>query len=268
MRIAALRSAVVSAAVMALLGTHTAARAGRPCEPVQMSATEIARAMDLAAATSKALEASGAQVVLLARNGQDLSRYRLRWSHLGIAYRDARGVQPVWRVAHKLNQCGTDRAEVYRQGLGQFYLDNLCRLEGAYVVPDAALQAMLLHTVQDDTRLARWHTRRYSMLAYPWSERYQQSNQWALETLAGAADGQADDRAHAQAWLKLHDYQPTTLHIDALTRLGARITRANVAFDDHPGHLRYSGRIQTVTVDSMFDWLQREHLAGPVQVVR
>ena len=44
--------------------------------------------MALALATERALDASGADVVVLARAGQDLSAYGLRYSHLGFAYRD------------------------------------------------------------------------------------------------------------------------------------------------------------------------------------
>lgn len=52
----------------------------------------------------------------------------------------------------------------------------------------------------------------------------------------------------------------TTLRIGPLTRLGGRMTAANVAFDDHPSDKRYSDRIETVTVDSVFSWLQRAGL--------
>ena len=62
-------------------------------------------------------------------------------------------------------------------------------------------------------------------------------------------------------------YQPTELHLSMLTRLGARMTMANVAFDDHPNELRFSSRIRTVTVDSVFAWLQRSGLAREEWVV-
>ena len=58
-----------------------------------------------------------------------------------------------------------------------------------------------------------------------------------------------------------------TLHLTALTRLGARMTAANVAFDDHPNDKRFSDRIETVTVDSVFVWLHRSGLgAAPISV--
>ena len=81
-------------------------------------------------------------------------------------------------------------------------------------------------------------------------------------------DPAASTRERAQAWLRMHDYQPVTLRLDAMTRLGARMTKANVAFDDHPNAKRFSDRIETVTVDSAFAWLQRTGLASAPIVVR
>jgi hypothetical protein len=75
-------------------------------------------------------------------------------------------------------------------------------------------------------------------------------------------------REQAQAWLKLKDYQPTTLRIGALTRLGGRMTAANIAFDDHPNDKRYSDRIETVTVDSVYRWLERSGLGQREEVWR
>ena len=104
-----------------------AAHAGRSCSAPQPPKTQmVERAMTLAERTLRALDQSGAQVVLLARAGQDLSKYGLRYSHLGLAYRQGDGNGGhVWRVLHKLNQCGTAESAIYRQGLGEFFLDDL-----------------------------------------------------------------------------------------------------------------------------------------------
>ena len=48
-------------------------------------------------------------------------------------------------------------------------------------------------------------------------------------------------------------------------RLGARAGSANVAFDDHPNEKRFADRIETVTVDSVLDWLKRSGLASAPQ---
>jgi hypothetical protein len=106
------------------------------------------------------------------------------------------------------------------------------------------------------------------MVAYPWSQRYQQSNQWVLETLAGALEPSASNRSRAQAWLQFKGYEPTTLKLGTFTRLGARVTTANVAFDDHPNAKRFANRIETITVDSMFSWTQRSGLSGAPQTIR
>ena len=258
------RRAIHVALLLALLAITAAAHAGRSCESKPLRVSAIERAIQLAEHTARRLDASGAQVVVLARAGQDLSAYGLRYSHLGLAYREG----SVWRVVHKLNQCGSARATLYRQGLGEFFLDELYDYEAAIVVPTPEVQARLLPALRDNALVARLDTPAYSMVAYPWAQTYQQSNQWAIETLAMTQDPAASTRERAQAWLKLQGYTPTTLRISALKRLGARATAANVAFDDHPNEKRFSDRIETVTVDSVFSWLNRSGLGGPVQVIR
>lgn len=245
-----------------------AANAGRSCEQRAPSAVAISRAMQLAEHTAERLTQSGASVVVIARAGQNLSEYGLRYSHLGFAYREGEGNAAVWRVVHKLNQCGSARASLYRQGLGEFFLDDLWEYEAGVVVLTPQAQAHLRPLLADNVAVARLDTPAYSMVAYPWSDRYQQSNQWALETLALAEDPAAATRDRAQAWLRLHGYEPTTLHLSAFKRLGARLVSANVAFDDHPNEKRFSDRIETVTVDSVFHWLRHDGLGGAVEVIR
>ena len=178
-----------------------AALAGQNCEPRRPSLDSIRRDLALAASVAEQLDAmarrDGTRVVLIARAGQDLSQYGLRYSHLGIAYRD-----------------------------------------------DAAL----------DGRGA-------------WRVPYQQSNQWAIETLALLADSAVISRAVARDWLRAHDYRPTTLQISSLTRLGARVSSTHIAFDDHPFGRRMAGQIDTVTVDSVFAWIERSGLgAAPLRL--
>lgn len=262
---AALRLACALAAASVLA---TSAHAGRSCEQKPLNAQAIEQGMALAQRTAQVLDAeharSGARVVVLARAGQDLSKYQLRYSHLGWAYKTWQG---PWRVLHKLNQCGTATGDLYRQGLGEFFLDDLWRQEAAWVVPAPALQAPLFELLNDTRRPVALHVRPYNLVSYAWGLRYQQSNQWAIETLAMAAETGVATREQAQAWLRFKGYQPTTLKLGALTRLGARAGTANVAFDDHPNEKRFSDRIETVTVDSVFEWLSRSGMASAPQVL-
>ncbi len=261
-----MKGAALAVAGMALAAGLAAgpAHAGRSCEARRPTPQVIERGMQLAERTARALDAehqrSGARVVLLARAGQDLSKYGVHYSHMGWAYRTPEG---HWRVAHKLNACGTAEGHVHRQGLGQFFLDDLWRHEAAWLVPSPEAQARLAAVLADRPRTLAMHQPAYSMVGYAWGTRYQQSNQWALETLAAAMEPAAvRTRGAAQAWLRDRGYAPAVLRVGPLTRLGARATAANVAFDDHPDRDRYAGRIATVTVDSAFGWIERAGLAG------
>jgi len=252
-----------------LCATLNAAIAGRPCEDAAQTTAQVERGMNLAQATAVQLDATGATVLILARAGQDLSKYGLNWSHLGFVYRDDSEGQPVWRVLHKLNVCGTARGDLFRQGLGEFFLDRPQRYDATFVVLKPALQAALLPLLRDNVRSRALHEPQYNMLAYPWATTYQQSNQWVLETLASAsADPPLTRRAEAQAWLKARGYLPGDIRLSTAERLGARLTRANIAFDDHPMGQRLAGHIETTTVDSVLAWLPRAGLSEDAVIVR
>ena len=257
---------LATAAVLAAAPAH----AGRACdERKPVTAQVIERGMALAAQTSQALDAenerSGATVVLIGRAGQDLSKYGLRYSHFGWTYKPPEG---VWRVAHKLNECGTAGGHVYRQGLGEFFLDDMWSYTAGVQVPTPAVQKALWSFLTQPSVL-RLQNEPYSMVSYAWGQKYQQSNQWATETLAAAMNPAGiQNRGQAQSWLQAQGYEPSSLIIRAFSRLGGRMTAANIAFDDHPNDKRYASRIETVTVDSVTRWLQRTQMAAAVQEIR
>ena len=255
----------LAAAFLACALAAAPAWAGRTCEDAALDVATVQQSMDLASRAAARLQSSAARVVVIARAGQNLDEWGVRWSHMALAYRDAGG---AWRVVHKLNHCGTPHAAVYRQGLGDFFLDRMHRYETAIVALRPDVAEKLLPLLSDDALITQWHVERYNMLAYPWSLAYQQSNQWVLETLAGAMLPEGASRAQAQEWLRRERYRPATLRLGTLTRLGARITRANVAFDDHPDAKRFSGRIETVTVDSALAWLKESGIGSDAIVVR
>lgn len=237
-------------AALLALAIAVPARAGQPCEERPLAAHEVVLSMDLAQRTVLALEASGAQVALVSRAGQDLSRYRLRYSHMGIAVRDH--PKGRWTVVHALNDCGSAVSGLYDEGMGNFFLTDLYRHETQLVIPGPALQEKLAKLA--GTRApVRLHEPKYNMLSYVYSTRYQNSNQWVLETLAAAAapPGQVETRLEAQKWLRSIGFQPPTVEVPAAVRLGARMFRANVAFDDHPYERRMAGQIDTVSTDAV-----------------
>lgn len=243
----------VAAAALALAAST--AVAGTPCEEQVASPELLIRSMQMADLTRTALEGTGDEVVLIARVGQDLSAYRLTYSHAAFAVR----AHPagLWSVVHKLNACGTATSALYDEGLINFFSDAPVRYQAGIwrLAPavQARLKAALLGTTARD-----YHEPQYSLAAYPFSTRYQNSNGWVLEMLAYAIAPKdaVRTRAAAQTWLAANGYQPTELALGTMTRLGARISKANIAFDDHPSSLRWKGRIQTVSVESIVTWLR------------
>lgn len=240
--------------------------AGRTCEERPMAVADTVKSMDLAQRTFQALDATGAQVVLLSRVGQDLGKYGLKFSHMGIVVRDH--PEGRWTVVHELNECGTAASQLYNEGLGNFFLGDLFRYEAEVLVPNPETQARLAQLVL--TRTARrLHEPKYNMLSYAFSTRYQNSNQWVLETYAAAAApaGEVETRAEAQAWLKKAGFAPVTIRVPSITRLGGRMFRANVAFDDHPFDRRMAGRIDTVTTVSIVNFVRATDTQARVQYI-
>jgi hypothetical protein len=241
--------------LLALLLPMQATHAGTPCTEQKTDANNFVKAMKLAEDTRVALEQSGASVAMITRVGQDLSQYGQRYSHMAWVWRDH--PKGRWTVVHELNQCGTASSAIYDQGLANFFLDDLFEYEARILVPGAASQARIAAMLASNTP-RRLHSARYNMLAYAFATEYQNSNQWVLETYAAASsEFQVDQRGKAQAWLKLAGYRPITVYVNATTRLGARLFRANVSFDDHPFGRRMAGQIDTVTVDSVLQFVRQ-----------
>lgn len=228
--------------------------AGQACEEKPADPQKVMQGFELAQKVRMQLDASQAELAIIARVGQDLSKYHLSYSHLGVVRKDAEG---RWLVMHELNQCGTASSALFNEGLANFFMDDPFRLQAMLMIPSATIQQKVLRRL-DSSTVKEMHEPRYNMLAFPFSTRYQNSNQWALELLAAslASEVEIHTREQAQTWLRLANYQPSTLEIPMLTRLGGRMFRANIAFDDHPMGRRMAGQIDTVTVESIDRFLQ------------
>ncbi len=242
------------------------AHAGTPCEETVNSPETTQRSLSIAKKVFNSLEAGGARVALVARIGQDLSKYGLRFSHMGFVVKDH--PDGPWSVVHMLNQCGTDQSDIYVQGLGNFFADGMVAYESAILTLPADAQDRLAKFLTG-ARVKRFFEPKYSVVAYPFATRYQNSNQWALETLASvlAQEGDVTNRAEAQQWLKDAGYEPSVLNIGAMTRLGGRMFKVNVAFDDHPGELRWNDKIAVVSVESTYNFVRKKYPADSKRII-
>jgi hypothetical protein len=229
-------------------------KAGQTCEERPPNAEELRHGLALAAKVQAAIDASDADVLLIARVGQDLSKYNLKHSHIAFLLRDraATKAYETWGVFHMLNHCGKPTSGLFNEGLGMFFMDTPFRYEALIITPSRDLQTRLKTILASDSP-TKFKAERYNMLAYPFNAASQNSNQWVLEILAAAMSQEraVQTREDAHAYLRYVRYKPTTLHLDTLTRLGASITKQNINFDDHPFGRRMSGKIDTVTVDSV-----------------
>ncbi|MGO4151781.1 DUF2145 domain-containing protein [Cupriavidus sp. YAF13] len=242
-------------ALLALLLVPLLASAGQSCEDTPLSTQTLRQAMATAQKVTAEMERRQDNVALVGRVGQDLSSYGLKYSHVGIIYRNP--ADGRWRIAHLLNSCGTAQSDLWYEGVGNFFLDDMFSYDAVLIVPPKQIADRLLPRLQDGAALRSVHDINYSLVSYPFSTQYQNSNTWVLETLAAveARDAKIVNREQAQAWLKLAGYQPSEMKIGTFKRLGGRVFKANVAFDDHPAELRFSDRIRTVTVDSVMRFL-------------
>lgn len=238
-----------------LLTNSLQSEAGQSCEDAQITPQKLMQGFELAHKLKVQLDNSNAKVAIIARAGQDLSQYQLRYSHLGIARKDATG---RWLVMHELNQCGTATSNLFDEGLANFFMDDPFRYEALVLIPNASLQEKILQNLNSSIA-KNLHEPKYNMLAFAFSTQYQNSNQWALEVLASAMsnDKIITQRNEAQAWLKLMAFQASTIELSTMTRLGARLFKANISFDDHPFNRRMAGKIDTVTVESVARFMQK-----------
>lgn len=230
--------------------------AGQNCEPSSPQTVEqLTHVSNIANKIVTSLKEKNVKVGLIARVGQDLSKYNLKYSHMAFVYKDEQG----YSVIHELNTCGTAESALFSQGLGNFFLDNPFTYETMTFVPSPDIQDKLYEVLIHE-KFKNFHEKKYNMLAHPFSTKYQNSNQFILENLAFVMSKEfvINDRKSAQAWLKLSGYEPSTINLDTLTRLGARITKANIAFDDQPFDRRMSGFIDTVSVDSVFKFMEKK----------
>lgn len=231
------------------------------CETTALPPEVTAKAFDMAVRTNQMLNAvfPRSDVVLLARGGQDLSRFGLTFSHLAFAVRSSGA---PWQVIHELNRCRSSASRIYREGIADFIGPTSVKADIWVIVPSLELQKSLAPLLANDADVARQlHESSYSAVAYPFNTQFQNSNQWVLEVL-GAAMSTAQPtvmaRPSIQAWLKAQEYKPTRLHLTLQERIAARtyLPHANVV--DHPAGERVSGNYSVVTVDSVVNFLKKK----------
>lgn len=230
------------------------------CRTTAPSTETIAAVMHQAQQLKQALNSQPESLAILVRQGQDMSSRHLTWSHAGYALRQA---DNSWRVYHNLNTCGTADSSLYVQGLYEFLADDLVNPQIAILRPHPDLATALRTLLHSPIKLNLFHSRRYNLVAWPFSGPYQNSNGWLLEVFARANDGQIWSRNDARRWLQRQDYQPSIVSVSAAERAGAKLFASNVFTDDQPAELLRQGKIGLNSGDSVIHFIARYSRAIP-----
>lgn len=263
-------AATAVAAITAASTAHAATFCDRGHE---VSATEQDRQLQVVAIARRTLEASGASAALVSRSGTDLSRFRLQYSHSGIALKDSRN--SPWSVRQLYYACDESKAKLYDQGLAGFLL-SAGRTEPirlSIVTLPGSGGARLAAAALDNRRALALLSPRYSASAYSFSTRYQNCNQWVAELMgfawaprddhptavaaaetaatpaesALAAAGDTPTRQQAQRWLKDLGYDPAPVAVPSHAVMFAAQFVPLIHSDDHPVDDLYAMRLKVST---------------------
>ncbi|HEX4508671.1 MAG TPA: DUF2145 domain-containing protein [Burkholderiaceae bacterium] len=238
----------------------------RQHEPTAAERDTILR---LAAVVKDELEASGAEVALVARSGTDLRRFGQRYSHAGVVLRES--ANAPWSVRQLYYACDERRPRLYDQGMAGF-LTGASDLEHgriALVFLPAGQADPIARVALDDAQSLAVLGSTYSANAYPFSTRYQNCNQWVMELVAtawgGLDDATADVRAQAQAWLEGQDYEPTEFQVPwhPLEWIVGMLTLLHN--DDHPPS-DLAGNRYTVSMPASIEAFVQAHVAGATRL--
>jgi hypothetical protein len=121
----------------------------------------------------------------------------------------------------------------------------------AVIIPSPEMQRRMLAVIDSPTYEAL-HNPVYSLVANPWTPKYQNCNNFMLDVV-GAAAWETTDPARITADLKAH-YQPTIVKAGPLMRLFGPIADSRLKTDDQ------SGPIRTATYESMSVFMDKNGL--------
>jgi hypothetical protein len=208
--------------------------------PPALSATQNDQLLSFAAQVRAQLAAHPGPIALVSRSGLNLDLLGQRYSHSGWALHPDQET-PVWEVRQLYYACQDQRPRLFDQGLSAFIKgthDPELGFVSLVWLPADASATLAQRVAHKPTALALLGAQ-YSANAYPFSERYQNCNQWALEMLAPA-----ENRGQAQAWLQAQQYEPSQIQLHFTPILWLSQLSPWLHGDDHPNsdweHTRFS----------------------------
>lgn len=231
---------VVAAALLALACAGASASSLAYCDRAAhpLSARQHDRLLRFAAVVRAELEASDGASAIVARSGLDLARFGERYSHAGVSLRASEN--GAWSVRQLYFECDERVPRLYDQGVAGFVAgaeDTPVGYVSIVRLPAGSAEALAQRALDNAASLGLLGAA-YSANAYPFSERYQNCNQWVAELLAlawGELDAaEPNARRAAQRWLHDAGYAPTLFDASSLLLTIVRPFVPWVHVDDHP----------------------------------
>ena len=253
-----LSPALLLAAACLTVFASTGVQAGRGCVDHQVTRTELQSALQVVGDVRQVLQQQSSRFAFIARVGSDISEHGLRYTHAGFVRK--RNKDGAWVVVHQLTSCGKSGSGLYVQGLGTFMLDDPLTHDVLVVTFGESLAAHV-EAVFKDRAPRKFYDPRYSMISYPGSPaKYQNSNQWVLELIA-LAQAKGEDktlrtREEIHRYYRHRGFRGSVIRISPLRRSLAKLSAANIRFDDHPPSSPRDGRYEVVSVKSVVDYLR------------
>ncbi|CBJ35528.1 DUF2145 domain-containing protein [Ralstonia solanacearum] len=269
-------AAAATSAARAATGLSGWSAASQFCDRGQpFTAGQQDRLLRFAAVVREEVTATEGGAVLISRSGLDLSRFRIRYSHAAVAWRNETG---AWSARQLYYACDEGRPRLYDQGLAGFAMGiddpSLGYISIVRLPADAA--ETLRRAAIDTPRALQLLAATYSANAYAFSVRYQNCNQWVAELLAlawgdlgnggnGGNGGDGDLRERAQRWLRQASYAPQPVDIDSHALMFASTFVPLVHLDDHPEADVFAMKLK-ISLPSTVESFIQERLPGSERI--
>ena len=206
-------------------------------QPASLSITQQDKLLRFSEVVKAELQASGRSLALISRSGLDLSRFNTRYSHSGISLQASPNTP--WSIRQLYYACDEGKPKIFDQGMAGFVMGTDSPALGyisVVLLSEAAEKPLEIAVLNNSNALALLNAK-YSANAYPFSQKYQNCNQWVIEILAtaiGALTVNDNPRLQAQSWLKENGYLPSLMEVGSrfLMAVGAFISM--IHSDDHP----------------------------------
>ncbi len=248
--------AFISAALLAFAPLPLAAGSSSASNPV----LPVAEVSTFADQVQKDLAARGVRVAIVGRMGRDPDSLPegVTYTHLGfwvfsrITMSDGRTGEG-YRVYNLYQRAGDRTVSDLIQDSPADFFAGAKRLDAGIIIPDPRLQTKLLQVIGSPT-YAALHNPRYSVLANPATDQFQNCTEHTLNVVMAAVYDTADP-AQIKANIAAH-FQPQVIAVDGLQRALAPALSQALSTADH------GPVVGTATFGSLARFMQTHDLSA------